>query len=128
LRLQITVDGKNYEVEVEVPHGYSGSFPVPGAASHVPWTAAPVPQPPAVKQNGNGDTADENVCRSPIAGVVMRVNVQPGQQLQTDDLLLVLEAMKMETNVTAPFSGKVKAVNAEPGDAVQVNQVLVEFE
>jgi methylmalonyl-CoA carboxyltransferase small subunit len=81
-----------------------------------------------VKPNGNGDAADENVCRSPIAGVVMKVNVQPGQQLQADDLLLVLEAMKMETNVTAPFAGKVKSVKVEPGDAVQVNQVLVEFE
>ena len=42
--------------------------------------------------------------------------------------MLVLEAMKMETNVTAPSSGKVKTVTVKPGDAVKVNQVLVEFE
>jgi methylmalonyl-CoA carboxyltransferase small subunit len=42
--------------------------------------------------------------------------------------MLVLEAMKMETNVTAPVSGKVKSVTVKPGDAVKVNQVLVEFE
>jgi len=42
--------------------------------------------------------------------------------------MIVLEAMKMETNVTAPVAGKVKSVNVQPGDAVKVNQILVEFE
>ena len=73
--------------------------------------------------------ADEaKVCRSPIAGMVTRVNVQPGQQIQPNDLLLVLEAMKMETNVTSPVAGKVKNVKVAQGDGVQLNQVLVEFE
>lgn len=67
-------------------------------------------------------------CRSPVAGVVLRIGVQPGQQIQPNDLMLVIEAMKMETNVTAPFAGKVKSVNVQPGDGVKVHQVLVEFE
>jgi methylmalonyl-CoA carboxyltransferase small subunit len=75
----------------------------------------------------NGASGDK-VCRSPVAGVVVRVNAQVGQQIQANDALLVLEAMKMETNITAPVSGKVKAVNAGLGDAVQVGQVLVELE
>ena len=58
----------------------------------------------------------------------MKINAQVGQQLQANDLLLVLEAMKMETNVTAPVAGKVKAIRVEPGSAVQVDEVLVEFE
>jgi methylmalonyl-CoA carboxyltransferase small subunit len=73
--------------------------------------------------------ADESkVCRSPVAGVVVRVNAQVGQQIQANDPLLVLEAMKMETNITAPVAGKIKAINANVGDGVQVGQVLVEFE
>ena len=68
------------------------------------------------------------VCRSPVAGIVIGVNIQPGQQLQTDDLMLVLEAMKMETNVTAPSAGIVKPIKVQPQDPVKVNQVLVEFE
>jgi methylmalonyl-CoA carboxyltransferase small subunit len=44
------------------------------------------------------------------------------------DLMLVLEAMKMETNVTAPGTGVVKAIKVQPQDAVKANQVLVEFE
>ena len=60
--------------------------------------------------------------------MVTRVNVQPGQQIQTNDLLLVLEAMKMETNVVSPVAGKVKRVTVGPSDGVQLNQILVEFE
>ena len=73
-------------------------------------------------------SAEDKVCRSPVAGIVVRVNAQLGQQIQANDPLLVLEAMKMETNITSPVAGKVKAINANVGDGVQVGQVLVEFE
>jgi methylmalonyl-CoA carboxyltransferase small subunit len=63
-----------------------------------------------------------------VAGVVIKVNVEPGQAIQANDLMMVLEAMKMETNVTAPVAGKVKSVKVAQGDAVKVNQVVVEFE
>jgi methylmalonyl-CoA carboxyltransferase small subunit len=71
---------------------------------------------------------EDKVCRSPIAGIVVKVTAQPGQSIQTGDTLLVLEAMKMETNITAPVSGKVLKINVGQGDAVQGGQVLVEFE
>jgi len=130
LKLQIAVDNKAYEVEVEVLEddslarapGYLPPYPIPLTVPSTPVAAAPQPAP----ANGNAD--ESKVCRSPVAGVVLRVNSQPGQQLQPNDLMLVLEAMKMETNVVAPVAGKVKTVNVNPGDAVKVNQVLVEFE
>ncbi len=56
------------------------------------------------------------------------MNVEPGQMIQSNDLIMVLEAMKMETNVTACGAGKVKSVRAAQGDSVKVNQVVVEFE
>jgi len=68
------------------------------------------------------------VSAGPVAGVVVKLNVQPGQEIQTNDLMMVVEAMKMETNITAPVAGKVKKVNVAQGDGVKVNQVLVEFE
>ena len=49
---------------------------------------------------------EEKVCRSPVSGIVVRVAAQVGQTLQTGDMLLVLEAMKMETNITAPAAGQ----------------------
>ena len=63
-----------------------------------------------------------------MAGVVIKVNIAPGQDIQANDLMMVLEAMKMETNVTSPVSGKVKTAKVAQGDSVKVHQVVVEFE
>jgi methylmalonyl-CoA carboxyltransferase small subunit len=71
---------------------------------------------------------ESKVCRSPVSGIVASVTAQPGQTLQVGDVLLVLEAMKMETQVTAPVAGKVAAITVKPGESVQSGQVLVEFE
>ena len=128
MKLKITLDQKTYEVDVEVaepeapptaPRGYAvepASVRLPGA-----------PAPAAALPTG-GAVNEEKVCRSPVSGTVVRVLAQPGQTLQVGDVLVVLEAMKMETNITSPVAGKVKAINANVGDGVQVGQVLVEFE
>jgi methylmalonyl-CoA carboxyltransferase small subunit len=71
---------------------------------------------------------EEKVCRSPVSGIVVKVVAQPGQTLQVGDILLVLEAMKMETNITAPVAGKVAAIKVGPGESVQSGQIVVEFE
>jgi methylmalonyl-CoA carboxyltransferase 1.3S subunit len=135
VKLNISVDGKNYEVDVEVQeeeHGRSLGGYIP---PHVPSSLAVVPATPVTaapaNDNARGPAAgvdEAKVCRSPIAGIVIKINAQIGQQLQANDLLLVLEAMKMETNVTAPVSGKVKDIFVRPGDGVTVNQVLVELD
>ncbi|MFN7993079.1 MAG: biotin/lipoyl-containing protein [Bryobacteraceae bacterium] len=127
MKLRITVDQKVYEVDVEVAEDdrmpQSAHAYVPAAP-----TALPSAPPPPSGAASNGSVSEDKVCRSPVAGVVVRVNAQVGQQIQANDPLLVLEAMKMETNITSPVAGKIKAINAGVGDGVQVNQVLVEFE
>ncbi|WP_165226069.1 biotin/lipoyl-containing protein [Aquisphaera insulae] len=129
MKLKINVDGKLYEVDVEVSEpdqpqpGYYG----PGIHARVP-AAAPVAAPP-LPQTGGEKVADESkVCRSPFAGTVSSISAQAGQSIQVNDTLLVLEAMKMETVITAPIAGKVAKINVSAGDAVQQGQVLVEFE
>jgi len=129
MKLRITIDQKTYEVDVEVAEDdRAPSIPahacIPAAPTAVP--SAPPPLPRAVAPDSN--VVEDKVCRSPVAGIVVRVNAQPGQQIQANDPVLVLEAMKMETNITSPVAGKVKAINAAVGDGVQVGQVLVEFE
>ena len=127
VKLKITIDGKAYEVDVEAvepeaspqpPRGYT----VQSAPVRVPGASAAEPSAPA------GPVNDEKVCRSPVAGIVVRVVARPGQAIQVGDILLVLEAMKMETNITAPLAGKVSAVKSGAGDSVQVGQVVVELE
>ena len=129
MKLKITIDGKQYEVEVEASEE---DRPSSGPYYYVPPTAPvslPSPPPPPLAGAAPGGNVDEaKVCRSPIAGVTVRIMAQPGQQIQANDPLLVLEAMKMETNITSPVSGKVKAINTTAGEGVQIGQVLVEFE
>lgn len=130
MKLKITIDEKIYEVEVEAAQP-EVPLPPPGymfqpAAVRVPGTVPPVP--PAASLTSGGAVSEDKVCRSPISGIVVKVTAQPGQQIQTGDTLLVLEAMKMETNITAPVSGTVSKVNVVQGDSVKSGQVLVEFE
>jgi len=126
MKLKITVDSKNYEVDVEVAEpevaGHARLQAVESAAVRTPIAAAaPPPAHPTSVVEGK-------VCRSPVSGIVASVTAQQGQTLQVGDVLLVLEAMKMETQVTAPVAGKVAAITVKPGESVQSGQVLVEFE
>ncbi len=128
MKLKITLDNKTYEVDVEAEE--SEVVHAPAAYRPVSWSA-PAPAPVAAPVGagaGNGEAVDESkVCRSPMVGVVVRVNAQEGQAVKVDDALLVLEAMKMETDITAPVAGKVQKINVNVGDSVSGGQVLVEF-
>jgi biotin carboxyl carrier protein len=126
VKYKLTVDGKTYEVDIEATEQEAqrpalSPAPVAGAGA----AAAPMPSPAPA----SGPAADESkVCRSPIAGVVVKVTAQAGQTIQANDVLVVLEAMKMETTVTSPVAGKVAKVNVSVGDPVQSGQIVMEFE
>jgi biotin carboxyl carrier protein len=136
VKLKITVDGKLYEVDVEVSEPeptYPAYLPHPGHArvpAAAPGTLPSVRTPSkTTSPSAPTEVADESkVCRSPFAGTVSRISAQVGQAIQVNDVLMVLEAMKMETMITAPTSGKVAKIDVNVGDAVTQGQVLVEFE
>jgi biotin carboxyl carrier protein len=132
LKLKLTVDGASYEVDVEVfePTSVQPGYLPPGGQDRLPGlgsTATPVGRP-GTRAPAAAPADEAKVCRSPFAGVVSRVSVQVGQAIQVGDVLMVLEAMKMETVITAPISGKIAKICAGIGDGVQKGQVLVEFE
>jgi methylmalonyl-CoA carboxyltransferase small subunit len=128
LKLKVTIDGKVYEVDIEATE------PEPPHPSYIPAAGGPrIPAahssaaiPAPAKQEIVADEA--KVCRSPISGMVVRVSAQVGQQIKANDVLMVLEAMKMESSITSPVDGKIAKVNVAAGDAVQGGQVLVQFE
>jgi methylmalonyl-CoA carboxyltransferase small subunit len=72
--------------------------------------------------------ADDKASRSPIAGVVQKVVAEVGQTVAVDDLLAVLEAMKMETKITSHVAGTVKKIYVAAGEAVKSGQIIIEFE
>lgn len=121
MKLQITIDGKAYEVDVEVLEDDED------VASGYGLRPAHATDPHA---QGHLETWDSEgkTCHSPVMGLVIKVNVEPGQAVEAGELMLVLEAMKMETNVTAPHAGTVESVRVKPGDPVKVNQLLLEME
>ena len=128
MKLTITIDKKTYEVEVEASEPEAPSAPRGYAmeSSRVRVLAA---SPPAPQRPMESTPAEEaKLCRSPVSGIVVRVAAQAGQSLQAGDVLLVLEAMKMETSITSPVACKVAAIKAAVGDSVQSGQVVVEFE
>jgi methylmalonyl-CoA carboxyltransferase small subunit len=128
VKLNITVDGKTYEVEVEASEP-ERVFPIAGPRTHVTMPAAASVAAPPAPSAGTTVVADESkVCRSPVNGTVVRVIVEAGQAMQVGDALLVLEAMKMETNITAPAAGKIAVIRVNQGDSVQAGQIVVEFE
>ena len=128
MKFKITVDEHTYEVDVEAvdtdaPERAPRDYAIEPAAVRLPASA------PAAPRSVTPDTADEaKVCRSPVTGTVVKLVAQAGQSIEAGDVLLVLEAMKMETNITAPVGGKVAAIRAKAGDSVQAGQILAEFE
>jgi methylmalonyl-CoA carboxyltransferase small subunit len=125
MKLKITVDGKTYDVEVEV-----APEPTPVLPTFLTQTAAAtIPAAPAAGGASGEAVADETkVCRSPVSGIVVKSNVRNGQSIETGDILFVLEAMKMETEITAPIAGKVASVKVNAGDSVKNGQVVLEWE
>jgi len=131
VKLKITINEKTYEVDVEAAEPEAPAAPprgYPVEPSHVRLPAAPgLPAGPAAPPPGP-PVNEAKVCRSPVSGIVVKVVAQPGQTLQVGDILLVLEAMKMETNITAPVAGKVAAIKVAPGESVASSQIVAEIE
>ena len=124
MKLNIVSAGKTFEVEVE-PAEPSPERGLPSQASAAIYSSV---VPTAPKPGSTSEVNEAKVCRSPLAGVVVRVHVKPGDRVQLNDLLLVLDAMKMEIKINAQSSGTVKSVEVAPNDAVKPEQVLVFFE
>ncbi|MCH2159338.1 MAG: sodium-extruding oxaloacetate decarboxylase subunit alpha [Oleiphilaceae bacterium] len=111
----INVGGQSYTVEVEEGGDITGIVPVQGGAA-----AAPVGAAPAAAPAGGGEPVP-----APLAGNIFKVIATPGQAVQEGDLLLILEAMKMETEVRAPRAGTVGAISVKVGDSVAVGDTLL---
>lgn len=69
-----------------------------------------------------------NAIKAPMPGLILEVAVQVGQEVQENDTLLILEAMKMENTLFSPRAGVIKSVSVEKGNAVEKGQLLIEFE
>ncbi len=127
MKLRITLNDKTFEVDVEVAEADTTALPPAYPIGSAVLSGRVASTPPAPVAN-DAAVDEAKVCRSPVSGIVVRLIAQPGQNLQVGDPLMVLEAMKMETNITAPIAGRVAALRVAQGDNVQSGQVVVAFE
>lgn len=119
----VNLNGKNYEVEVNeteaVVVGVSaGAAPAPAAAPVAAPEAAPAPVAQAVSAEGT-------TIPSPMPGSILNVNVTVGQAVKAGDVLMILEAMKMENDISAPCDGTVKQILVTKGSTVNTDDVLI---
>lgn len=121
MKYVVTLNGKNYEVEVTESDAVLLS--VTDAAPVAP-VAAPVAAPAAPAAAAAPSASGTNVP-SPMPGTILSVNVAAGQAVKTGEVLLVLEAMKMENDIVAPCDGTVKQVLVSKGSTVNTDDVLV---
>ena len=124
MKLTIVIDGRSYEVEVEAVDPALA----PDFQSSAQGTLQSSVLPTFSKPGSSLGVDEAKVCRSPLAGVVARLHTNPGQPVQKNELLMVLDAMKMEIKVNALTAGTIKSIPVAPGDAVKPNQILVYFE
>jgi biotin carboxyl carrier protein len=124
VKLRITLEGQTYDVEVEQVEEPAAP---PAALPPLPRRPIATPLPPYAKGR-RVPKSDEHTCRSPIGGVVASLAVTVGQAVEKHDLLVVIEAMKMETKLFALGAGRVTVIRAAVGDAVKLGQVLIELE
>jgi acetyl-CoA/propionyl-CoA carboxylase biotin carboxyl carrier protein len=108
------VDGRRFEVRV---HG--DAKPALGAVS--------LPRPKAPSRPDSDRLGDDTLLRSPIQGTVVRITVEPGDSVVRGQTICVVEAMKMENDVTAHRAGVLTTVAATPGMAVRVGDAIAEI-
>ena len=128
-KFNITVNGEVYEVEVE-EMGEEGTIVTPQPRRAAPAQAAkpvakPVSKPAARKAAPAAPSAGSVSISAPMPGVILDVRVSEGQAVKNGDVLLILEAMKMENEVMAPQDGTIESVSIAKGSNVNAGDVMI---
>lgn len=125
MKYKVTLNNRVYEVEVEMGQAmlideYDAVAPAAPVAPAVvsAASAAPAATPAAALASGE-------VVKSPMPGNILKINVAPGQKVEEGDVLIVLEAMKMENEIVATKSGTVAQIAVSKGAVVETGAPLV---
>lgn len=149
-KYKISIGGDNYEVEIVSDSGNLAQVKVNGVAYEVEIeqisesrrsiqsqlteaqvfreTAAVSTPPPAPKAASKAKAVGGKTVQAPMPGVILEVKVQVGQRVQAGDVVVRLEAMKMENDIPTVVDGVVKEILVKKGDSVQEHEVLVVLE
>ena len=140
-----TINGKKYEVEVEKLEAYKSldrngvaapaapvlpaSAPVPRQAAPAPAPVAaapaPAPAPAAAPAPKAAAPAGATTVEAPMPGKILNIKVSEGQAVKFGEVVVIMEAMKMETEIVAPADGTVSKILVKAGDSVDTGAALV---
>ncbi len=141
-KFKITIDGKGYEVIVNETEHNMATVDVNGTSyqvhyenesvtlppvSHKPAAshAAPAPAKVSAPQPAKGGASS---IKAPLPGTITTINVKAGDQVKRGDVLIVMEAMKMENNIMANKDGQIKAIHVTAGQTVALDEALIDLE
>ena len=116
---RITVNGTAYDVAVEELGA--------GAVAAAPAAAAPVAAPVAAPAPAASGAAGSITVASPMPGKILAVKANVGQAVKRGEVVMILEAMKMENEITAPEDGTIASINVAVGDSVESGGTLAPF-
>lgn len=131
-KFNITVNGKAYEVEVEEVGGVSmpsrPAAPVVTASAPKQTASAPAASAPAAPAPEKVIVAGGTTVNAPMPGTILDVRVAVGDTVKANDVLVILEAMKMENEIMSPVAGKVSLINVSKGTSVNSGDVIIVIE
>lgn len=136
-----TINGKKYEVEVEKLEAYKSldrngvaapaapvlpaSAPVQRPAAPAPVAAASAPAPAPAPAPAAAAPAGATTVEAPMPGKILNIKVSEGQAVKFGEVVVIMEAMKMETEIVAPADGTVSKILVKAGDSVDTGAALV---
>lgn len=133
-KFKINVDGEDFVVEVEE---ISSDSQVKGNTTTSKTTyktnkskrrkKAPKPKSKTQPRESKSNYDKDNVT-APMPGKILEINVTEGEEVNSGDTLIVLEAMKMENNITAPRSGTIQEITATKGENVEADDILIKLD
>ena len=135
MKYVVTLNGKNYEVEVtETDAIVTGITEVPVMVAAAPVAAAPAApaapvaeapaEAPAAPSAPAAPTASGTQVKAPMPGTILAVKASAGQAVKAGDVIVVLEAMKMENDIVAPCDGTIKEIVVTKGTTVNTDDIL----
>lgn len=125
-KYRVTVNGQSYDVGVEeLGAAASPAYAAPAAPAAPVAPAAPAPAAPA--PSAGPAVAGATTVKAPMPGTVMSFKAIVGQHVKRGDVLLILEAMKMENEIVAPADGTVASIRVPQGAAVNTGDALVDL-
>ena len=127
MKYVVTLKDKTYEVEVEEAEAmildeYEAKAPAGAAPAAAPAAAAPAAAPAAAAP---AVTASGTTVEAPLPGNVLSIKVNQGDSVKEGDVLLIIEAMKMENEVAAPCDGSVQQIVVSTGQMVSTGDALI---